>query len=145
MAKSRNSRQEAIRNIVRNNAIRTQRELVEELRDQGFVCTQATVSRDIADMGLRKLHEGMYVLAEDMHLQRMVSEFVVSLEDIESQVVIRSRAGTAPGVAAAIDAAELTGIAGTIAGNDTVLVICRGRERASKTVKLMQQLRNYRK
>lgn len=144
MAKSRNTRQEAIRSIVRNNAIRTQRELVEELRGQGFVCTQATVSRDIADMGLRKLPEGMYVLAEDMHLQRMVSEFVVSLESVDSQLVIHSQAGTAPGVAAAIDAAELTGVAGTIAGNDTILVICRGRECASKMVKIMQQLRNYR-
>ena len=144
MAKGRNSRQEAIRVIVRNNAIRTQRELVEELRGQGFVCTQATVSRDIADMGLRKLHEGEYVLAEDMHLQRMISEFVVSQENIDNQLVIHSQAGTAPGVAAAIDAAELAGVAGTIAGNDTVLVICRGREYASKMVKIMQQLRSYR-
>ena len=144
MAKGRNSRQEAIRVIVRNNAIRTQRELVEELRGQGFVCTQATVSRDIAVMGLRKLHEGKYVLAEDMHLQRMISEFVVSQENIDNQLVIHSQAGTAPGVAAAIDAAELAGVAGTIAGNDTVLVICRGREYASKMVKIMQQLRSYR-
>ena len=98
MAKGRNSRQEAIRVIVRNNAIRTQRELVEELRGQGFVCTQATVSRDIADMGLRKLHEGKYVLAEDMHLQRMISECGVSQENIDNQLVIHSQAGTAPGV-----------------------------------------------
>ena len=144
MAKGRNSRQEAIRVIVRNNAIRTQRELVEELRGQGFVCTQATVSRDIADMGLRKLHEGKYVLAEDMHLQRMISEFVVSQENIDNQLVIHSQAGTASGVAAAIDAAERAGVACTIAGNDTVLVICRGREYASKMVKIMQQLRSYR-
>ncbi len=62
MAKKRNGRQDAIRDIVRNKDVRTQRVLVDELRAMGFDCTQATVSRDIADMGLRKLPEGIYVL-----------------------------------------------------------------------------------
>ena len=75
--KRRNSRQDAIRDIVRGTSVRTQRALVEELQARGFSCTQATVSRDIADMGLRKLPEGIYVLAEDLHLQRMLSEFVI--------------------------------------------------------------------
>ena len=57
MAKKRNGRQDAIRDIVRNKDVRTQRVLVDELRAMGFDCTQATVSRDIADMGLRKLPE----------------------------------------------------------------------------------------
>ena len=63
MAKKRNGRQDAIRDIVRNKDVRTQRVLVDELRAMGFDCTQATVSRDIADMGLRKLPEGIYDLA----------------------------------------------------------------------------------
>ena len=63
MAKKRNGRQDAIRDIVRNKDVRTQRMLVDELKACGFDCTQATVSRDIADMGLRKLPEGVYVLA----------------------------------------------------------------------------------
>ena len=79
MAKKRNGRQDAIRDIVRNKDVRTQRVLVDELRAMGFDCTQATVSRDIADMGLRKLPEGIYVLAEDLHLQRMVSELVLTV------------------------------------------------------------------
>ena len=79
MAKKRNGRQDAIRDIVRNKDVRTQRVLVDELRAMGFDCTQATVSRDIADMGLRKLPEGIYVLAEDLHLQRMVSELVTGV------------------------------------------------------------------
>ena len=53
--KRRNNRQYAIREIVRGKSIRTQRALVQELEDAGYTCTQATVSRDIADMGLRKL------------------------------------------------------------------------------------------
>ena len=59
MAKKRNGRQDAIRDIVRNKDVRTQRVLVDELRAMGFDCTQATVSRDIADMGLRKAPRGI--------------------------------------------------------------------------------------
>lgn len=144
MAKNRNNRQEAIRSIVRKKAIRTQRELVVELRRMGYVCTQATVSRDVADMGLRKLHEGVYVLAEDLHLQQMVSAFVEDLESVANQVVIMVQVGTAPGVAAAIDSASPTGVVGTIAGNDTVLVICRDEKSAAAINELVRQLKSYR-
>ena len=93
MAKKRNGRQDAIRDIVRNKDVRTQRVLVDELRAMGFDCTQATVSRDIADMGLRKLPEGIYVLAEDLHLQRMVSELVTGVLRTDNLVMIAARYG----------------------------------------------------
>ena len=67
--RKRTERQEAIRSIVRRERVKTQRDLVSHLAAEGYRCTQATVSRDIADMGLRKLPEGVYVLAEDVHLQ----------------------------------------------------------------------------
>lgn len=145
MVKRRNGRQDAIRKVVRNKPIRTQHDLVLELRDLGYTCTQATVSRDIADMGLRKLSEGVYVLAEDLHLQHMVSEFVVEVESVYNQVVINTQAGTAPGVAAAIDAADLTDIIGSIAGNDTVLAISRSIEGAEYVVELIKKLQNVRR
>ena len=145
MAKRRTGRQEAIRRIVRSKSIRTQRDLVFELRDMGFTCTQATVSRDITDMGLRKLSEGAYVLAEDLHLQHMVSEFVVAIESVGNQVVLKTQAGTAPGVAAAIDAAELLEVVGSIAGNDTVLAIGRSSEGAASIVSLLNKLRSVRR
>lgn len=141
MVKKRDGRQEAIKWIVRNKAIRTQRDLVNELRIEGYSCTQATVSRDIANMGLRKLPEGVYVLAEDLHLQRMVSEFVASVECANNLVVIRTQPGTAPGVAAAVDAAELNDVMGSIAGNDTVLVITRSNGGAVMTCDIMHKLR----
>lgn len=121
--KRRNGRQEAIREIVREKSVKTQRGLVEELQALGYACTQATVSRDIADMGLRKLPEGVYVLAEDLHLQRMLSEFVVSVLRAENLVVVKCQPGTASGVAAAVDDAGLSHALGSVAGNDTVLVI----------------------
>lgn len=140
--KRRSGRQDTIKWIVRNKSVRTQRDLVFELREAGYTCTQATVSRDIADMGLRKLPEGMYVLAEDLHLQRMVSEFVVDIESVNNQVVVRTQPGTAPGVAAAIDAADLTDVIGSIAGNDTVLAISRSTESALVTTDLIRKLKN---
>lgn len=142
MAKRRNNRQDAIRDIVRAKSIRTQRALVDELQALGFNCTQATVSRDIADMGLRKLSEGIYVLAEDMHLQRMVSEFVTSCERANNLVVVKSQPGTAPGVAAAVDAASLPEAIGSVAGNDTVLVVCSTDESACELVNLIEKLYN---
>ena len=131
MAKKRNGRQDAIRDIVRNKDVRTQRVLVDELRAMGFDCTQATVSRDIADMGLRKLPEGIYVLAEDLHLQRMVSELVTGVLRTDNLVMIKAQPGTASGIAAAVDAAELPDVLGSLAGNDTILVIARRPRTAS--------------
>ena len=145
MVKRRNNRQDAIREIVRGKSIHTQRSLVEELQDMGFNCTQATVSRDIADMGLRKLSEGIYVLAEDLHLQRMVSEFVMSVEAAENLVIIKTQPGTAPGVAAAVDAASLPEVKGSVAGNDTVLVVSGDAESADIVVALVEKLRVPRK
>ena len=145
MVKRRNNRQDAIRDIVRGKSIRTQRALVDELQAIGFNCTQATVSRDIADMGLRKLSEGIYVLAEDLHLQRMVSEVVMSVDRADNLVVIKSQPGTAPGVAAAVDAASLPEVKGSVAGNDTVLVVSGSDEAAMDLVNLVNKLRDAKK
>lgn len=145
MAKKRNGRQDAIRDIVRNKDVRTQRVLVDELRAMGFDCTQATVSRDIADMGLRKLPEGIYVLAEDLHLQRMVSELVTGVLRTDNLVMIKAQPGTASGIAAAVDAAELPDVLGSLAGNDTILVIARTAEDGERLEALINKLSNSRK
>ncbi len=145
MAKKRNGRQDAIRDIVRNKDVRTQRVLVDELRAMGFDCTQATVSRNIADMGLRKLPEGIYVLAEDLHLQRMVSELVTGVLRTDNLVMIKAQPGTASGIAAAVDAAELPDVLGSLAGNDTILVIAQTAEDGERLEALINKLSNSRK
>lgn len=145
MAKKRNGRQDAIRDIVRNKDVRTQRVLVDELRAMGFDCTQATVSRDIADMGLRKLPKGIYVLAEDLHLQRMVSELVTGVLRTDNLVMIKAQPGTASGIAAAVDAAELPDVLGSLAGNDTILVIAQTAEDGERLEALINKLSNSRK
>lgn len=145
MAKKRNGRQDAIRDIVRNKDVRTQRVLVDELRAMGFDCTQATVSRDIADMGLRKLPEGIYVLAEDLHLQRMLSELVTGVLRTDNLVMIKAQPGTASGIAAAVDAAELPDVLCSLAGNDTILVIAQTAEDGERLEALINKLSNSRK
>ena len=145
MAKKRNGRQDAIREIVRSKDVRTQRMLVEELKAFGYDCTQATVSRDIADMGLRKLPEGVYVLAEDLHLQRMVSELVVDVVRADTLVLVKAQPGTASGIAAAIDAAELPDVLGSLAGNDTILVIAPTSEEGERLETMISKLRSVRK
>ncbi|MEF2876340.1 MAG: ArgR family transcriptional regulator [Collinsella sp.] len=145
MAKKRNGRQDAIRDIVRNKDVRTQRVLVDELRAMGFDCTQTTVSRDIADMGLRKLPEGIYVLAEDLHLQRMVSELVTGVLRTDNLVMIKAQPGTASGIAAAVDAAELPDVLGSLAGNDTILVIAQTAEDGERLEALINKLSAARK
>lgn len=145
MAKKRNGRQDAIREIVREQDVRTQCMLVDELKERGFDCTQATVSRDIAEMGLRKLPEGMYVLAEDLHLQRMVSELVIGVNRTENLVIVKAQPGTASGIAAAIDAAELPDVLGSLAGNDTILVIAQTPEDGERFEGMISKLRSVRK
>ncbi|MFR2055176.1 MAG: ArgR family transcriptional regulator, partial [Collinsella sp.] len=100
---------------------------------------------DIADMGLRKLPEGIYVLAEDLHLQRMVSELVTGVLRTDNLVMIKAQPGTASGIAAAVDAAELPDVLGSLAGNDTILVIAQTAEDGERLEALINKLSNSRK
>lgn len=121
--RSRDTRQAMIRDIVREKPIRTQKALVAELKRAGFTCTQATVSRDIAEMGLRKLPDGHYMLAGDMRLQRMMADMATSICAVNNLVLVKSHPGQASAITAALDGAELAEVLGTIAGDDTILVV----------------------
>jgi transcriptional regulator of arginine metabolism len=129
--KERELRQREIRALVRTYAIKRQSDLVRRLQEKGFDCTQATVSRDINDMGLKKLPRGGYVLAEDLHLQRMVRDLVVSVTSTGNLLLVKAQAGTAPGVAAALDDAKLVDVLGSVSGDDTILVVCGDEETAN--------------
>ena len=107
-------RHDVIRDIMPKGNIKTQRDLVEQLSAEGYDCTQATVSRDIAGMRLVKSREGYYVLPEDLRLQRMVGELVDSIEVVNNFIVLRTPSGIASGVTVALDAAELKGVAGSL-------------------------------
>jgi len=142
--RKRSQRQDAIRAIVRRERIKTQRDLVDHLKAAGFTCTQATVSRDIADMGLRKLPEGVYVLAEDIHLQRMVTELVEEIIPSQQLVLVKTSAGGGQSVAAALDAAQVDAILGSIAGDDTILVVTPDADSAQAVASGLEKFRNRR-
>lgn len=145
MVKRRSSRQDAIRDILRKKSLYLQRELQAELQGRGFECTQATISRDMADMDIRKRPDGAYVLAEDQHLQRMVSEFVAMVRRVNNLVVITCEPGTAAGVSAAIAAVGIPEVIGAIADNQEVLVVAATDEGAGRIVKKMKDLRHPQK
>ena len=136
----RNDRHDVIRDIIRTERITTQRALVESLRGRGYDCTQATVSRDIKDLNVRKVEGGVYALVEDIHLTRMVHDLVDEVKRTGNLALVKSSTGTASGVAAALDATELPGVMGSIAGDDTILVICEDEESAEKFVTIIEGL-----
>jgi transcriptional regulator of arginine metabolism len=138
---TREERQDAIRALVRSEGVRTQRALTELLNERGCDCTQATVSRDVAEMGLCKDALGAYVLAEDLHLQRMVRDLVTDVRRASNLVVVHAQAGTAPGVAAALDAAGFDDVLGSVAGDDTIILVAATDAAAEAFVAAANHLR----
>jgi transcriptional regulator of arginine metabolism len=125
------ARQEAIRRIIRAHAVSTQEELGELLASEGFDVTQATLSRDLAQLGAMRVSRpeggtvyGLEHAPPPSGEARLLElgEMLLSVEDNELLVVVRTRPGSAPLVAAAIDQARLPESLGTIAGDDTIFV-----------------------
>ncbi|HEY4227371.1 MAG TPA: arginine repressor [Candidatus Limnocylindrales bacterium] len=127
-------RQRAIRDLVEQRPIRTQQELAAALRERGFRATQATISRDVAELGLGKgSREGSaaYVLPARLRdadlsgedrLRRLLSDVPVEFRVADRLLVIRTLPGSAHAVAAALDRTRWPEIVGSIAGDDTVFV-----------------------
>lgn len=139
--RKRQQRHDVIRDIVRDHAVRTQRELAERLQEAGYECTQATISRDIMDMGLVKSREGQYVLPEELRLQRMVSDLVEDVRAAGNLVVIHTNGGAAAGVSAALDSAALRGALGTVAGDNTIMMAAETPEAAADIERAINRLR----
>lgn len=120
------TRRRALRRMIEEGSISNQAELVSALRQQGFDVTQATVSRDLGAMGVLK-NGGHYrfrrAIHADSHLTRTISEYVQSLTSSGNLVVLRTPPGAAQVVAAAIDSAQMEGVLGSVAGDDTVLLV----------------------
>jgi len=123
------ARRRAIRRIIETAPIRSQAQLVDDLTSQGFAVTQATVSRDLGAMGVQK-NGDHYAFhrnhRDDRDLARTISEYAVSIAASANLVVMKTPPGAAQVVAAAIDACGLDGVLGTVAGDDTVLIVTAG-------------------
>lgn len=127
-------RQRRIVQLIRRQPITSQMELVKLLRAAGFPATQATVSRDLDELGAVKVRRDgkiAYALPQDAGapvgdaLRRTLAEAVLSLESTGNLLVVKTPPGHAGVVASAIDRGEIDGVAGTIAGDDTVLVVAK--------------------
>ena len=121
-------RQRAILELVRDRPVQTQQELARALTERGFTATQATVSRDIQELGLVRTGSG-YQPGSPVSA---VSELVISMTQVEFVVVIRTPPGTANLVARAIDESKMSGVAGTLAGDDTILAVLSDRHAAER-------------
>src|SRR5438067_10810774 len=124
-------RQRRILDVVSREPIASQDELRRNLVRNGFHVTQATLSRDISDLGLVKTPEG-YMLPQDdaavrtlPSLERLLREFVTDLRPASNLLVLKTAPGAAQPVAAALDAEDWPDVVGTIAGDDTILIIAR--------------------
>jgi transcriptional regulator of arginine metabolism len=146
-------RHRAIVDLVRAHPIRTQEELADALRGLRLDVTQATVSRDVRELGLVRVPDGdglRYVASPadvdpggtSARLRSAVREHVRGVEFVGHLGVIRTRPSTAPLVAAALDQAHFEELAGTVAGDDTVLVVARGLDAAKRLQRRIESINN---
>jgi transcriptional regulator of arginine metabolism len=144
-APTKTARHHAIVDLLRRRPVRSQTELAELLADQGVVVTQATLSRDLVELGAVKVRFGggglVYAVPGeggdrtplagisqevlDARLARLCEEVLVTAEASANLVVLRTPPGAAQFLASAIDASQLPPVLGTIAGDDTILVVTR--------------------
>ncbi|MBZ5569423.1 MAG: arginine repressor [Acidobacteriia bacterium] len=122
-------RHHRILELVSREPMVTQDDMVRRLTQQGLKVTQATLSRDIKELGLVKTPEGyaasgtLTEAAPTPSLSHLLREFVVDVRQAQNLLVVKTTAGSAQPVAAAVDAASWPELVGTIAGDDTILVI----------------------
>ncbi|HKE99529.1 MAG TPA: arginine repressor [Actinomycetes bacterium] len=146
------ARQRALAELLRTHGIPSQAQILEHLRALGFEATQATVSRDLEDLGAVKVRGPRGVLvyglpaaqdaAGDAEIRRALAFSLLDALPSGNLVVLRTPPGHAQALAATLDRARLPGICGTVAGDDTVLVVCDdrtpGRELAGRFLALAE-------
>jgi transcriptional regulator of arginine metabolism len=143
-------RQSAILDVVEHEAVRSQEQLRQRLSSRGFDVTQATLSRDIKELGLvKRSADGAYQPGGADHtstasaletLGRALAEYLVNIEPVQQLVVLKTGAGQAQLLGLAIDRSRLPEVAGTLAGDDTILIIARDSRSAQAVVKQLRDL-----
>ena len=132
-------RQAQILEVIDREAVSSQEGLRQKLQGQGISATQATLSRDLKELGLvKRAGDGAYTRPGDERgsqvvfdqLRRAVIGQVRSLERVELLLIIRTDPGQAQGLAILFDRCRLPEVAGTVAGDDTILLVCRGLEQS---------------
>ena len=132
-------RQSQILDLIDKDAVTSQEALREQLDARGIRVTQATLSRDLKQMGLvKRAGDGAYVrpgaerggAAMGEQMRKAVTSLVRSYERVDAFIVIRTDPGQANGLAVLMDRVKVPEVAGTLAGDDTILLVCRGLDNA---------------
>lgn len=149
---SKPQRQHRIARLLADHAVTSQAQLVDLLADAGIAATQATVSRDLEDLGAIKVRvsggETVYAIPEyshtqvapEDHVRRVMSEWVVEVVPSGNLVVLRTPPGSAHVVASALDRAALAEIIGTVAGDDTLLVVAAEHSSGAQVAGVLREL-----
>jgi len=149
---SKAHRQHRIAKLLTEHSVTSQTQLAELLAGDGIAATQATVSRDLEDLGAIKVRvpggETVYAIPElpreqvapEDHLRRVLGEWAVDVVNSGNLVVVRTPPGSAHVVASALDRAGIAEIIGTVAGDDTLLVIADESVGGSKVATLLRDL-----
>ena len=145
-------RQHRVARIIEQRAVTSQAQVVDLLAAEGVVATQATVSRDLEELGAVKVRsangESFYAIPEqpkhrvapEDHLRREMGEWEVEVAHSSNIVVLRTPPGSAHVVGSAIDRAGLAGVLGTVAGDDTLFVVVSERSGGEKVARKMSSL-----
>ncbi|TFG67831.1 MAG: arginine repressor [Thermomicrobiales bacterium] len=145
-------RQRAIRDLVAQRAIRTQQELAAALRERGVRTTQATISRDVAELGLIKVSRDntmayalprRFIEAEtsgEDRLRKLMADLPIEINEAGLLLVVRTLPGSAHAIAAALDRARWPEVGGSIAGDDTVFLACSDRGSARRIKRRLEDL-----
>ena len=143
-------RQSVIMDIIHRSPVRSQEQLRRSMRAAGFDVTQATLSRDIRDLGLVKGGDRRAYQAPPMPLRmppngqsllhRAATDYLTRVDRVQQLVLLRTGPGQAQLLGVAIDAAHLPEVVGTLAGDDTILVIAPDARRARALVKRFEHL-----
>jgi transcriptional regulator of arginine metabolism len=142
-------RQAVILELVDRDALHSQEQVRRRLRQRGFDATQATISRDIKELGLvKRAGDGAYQRSGGdvgnpetalVALERAAAEFLRRIDRVQQLVVLRTGRGQANALAETIDRAQLAEAVGTIGGDDTILVIARDARRAAALAKRLER------
>ena len=140
-------RQKAILSLLDDGPIASQDELRRALRHRGFRVEQATLSRDIRDLGLVKTSDGYQKIEIQAVVDpalpsasRLVREFVLNVKRAQNLLVIKTTVGSAQPVAAALDDEDWPEAVGSVAGDDTILIICPDKKAATRLEARTQEL-----
>src|SRR5688500_5676566 len=143
-------RQSAILDVVEQEAVRNQEQLRQRLVQRGFAVTQATLSRNLKGLSLKKRPpDGACQVAGPRAaptpatmgtLGRALAEYLVNIEPVQQLVVLKTGAGQAQLLGLAIDRARMEEVVGTLAGDDTILVIARDPKNAQQVTKKLRDL-----